>query len=51
MKILCCLNADVVSNVALNLLLPSLAGHDVAIGLSSGLTLMPRWCSISAKVR
>ena len=35
MKILCCLNADVVSNVALNLLLPSLAGHEVTIGLSS----------------
>lgn len=34
MKILCCLNEDVVSNVALNLLLPSLAGHDVRIVVS-----------------
>jgi methionyl-tRNA formyltransferase len=35
MKILCCLNADVVSSVALNLLLPSLAGHDVHVALST----------------
>ena len=35
MKIFCCLNADVVSNVALNLLLPALASHDVRIGLST----------------
>lgn len=35
MRILCCLNADVVSNVALNLLLPSLAPHEVCIGSSS----------------
>jgi methionyl-tRNA formyltransferase len=35
MKILCCVNADVVSNVALNLLLPALDGHDVGVGLSS----------------
>ena len=41
MKILCCLNADVVSNVALNLLLPSLAGHDVTIGLSSRVGAAP----------
>jgi methionyl-tRNA formyltransferase len=34
-KILCCLNADVVSNVALNLLLPSLTAHTVCIGLST----------------
>lgn len=34
-KILCCLNADVVSNVALNLLLPTLATHDVTVGLST----------------
>jgi methionyl-tRNA formyltransferase len=33
-RILCCLNADVVSNVALNLLLPSLASHEVRVGLS-----------------
>jgi len=41
MKILCCLNADVVSNVALNLLLPALAGHDVAVGLSSRVGAAP----------
>jgi methionyl-tRNA formyltransferase len=35
MKILCCVNADVVSNVALNLLLPTLAAHEVCIGLST----------------
>ena len=35
MKILCCLNADVVSNVALNLLLPTFARHDVCVGLST----------------
>jgi methionyl-tRNA formyltransferase len=35
MKILCCLNADVVSNVALNLLLPALTPHEVHVGLTS----------------
>ena len=35
MKILCCLNADVVSNVALNLLLPALAGYEVRVGLTT----------------
>lgn len=35
MRILCCLNADVVSSVALNLLLPSLAGHDVHVAIST----------------
>jgi methionyl-tRNA formyltransferase len=35
MRILCCLNADVVSNVALNLLLPALARHEVRVGLTS----------------
>ena len=35
MKILFCLNADVVSNVAVNLLLPALAHHEVCIGLST----------------
>jgi methionyl-tRNA formyltransferase len=35
MKILCCLNADIVSNVALNLLLPALASHDVRVALSA----------------
>jgi methionyl-tRNA formyltransferase len=35
MKILCCLNADVVSNVALNLLLPALAPHHVHVALST----------------
>jgi methionyl-tRNA formyltransferase len=34
MRILCCLNADVVSNVALNLLLPTLAPHEVHVALS-----------------
>ena len=41
MKILCCLNADVVSNVALNLLLPALAGHEVTVGLSSRVGAAP----------
>jgi methionyl-tRNA formyltransferase len=35
MNILCCLNADVVSSVALNLLLPALAPHDVHVALST----------------
>ena len=35
MKILCCLNADVVSNVALNLLLPALARHEIRVGLTT----------------
>lgn len=35
MKILCCVNADVVSNMALNLLLPTLASHEVSVGLST----------------
>jgi len=35
MKVLCCLNDDVVSNVALNLLLPALEPHQVNVGLSS----------------
>lgn len=34
MRILCCLNRDLVSSVALNLLLPTLAEHDVRIGLT-----------------
>ncbi|HUU32833.1 MAG TPA: formyl transferase [Vicinamibacterales bacterium] len=34
MRILCCLNRDLASNVALNLLLPALARHDVRIGLT-----------------
>ena len=41
MKVLCCVNADVVSNVALNLLLPALDGHDVGIGLSSRVGAAP----------
>ena len=35
MKILCCLNADAVSSVALNLLLPALASHDVHVALTT----------------
>ncbi|HJU24316.1 MAG TPA: formyl transferase [Casimicrobiaceae bacterium] len=35
MKIFCCLNDDVLANVALNLLLPSLSGHEVRVGLSA----------------
>ena len=35
MKILCCVNADVVSNVALNLLLPALAPHEVFVGATT----------------
>jgi methionyl-tRNA formyltransferase len=35
MRILCCVNADVVSSFALNLLLPALAPHEVCVGLST----------------
>jgi methionyl-tRNA formyltransferase len=35
MKILCFLNGDVVSNMALNRLLPALAEHEVCVGLST----------------
>jgi len=34
MRILACLNRDLPSNLALNLLLPTLAGHTVRVGLS-----------------
>lgn len=34
MRILCCVNRDLPSAVALNLLLPALAGHEVRVGLS-----------------
>lgn len=34
MRILCCLNRDLASNFALNLLLPALAGHEVRIALT-----------------
>ena len=42
MKILCCVNADVVSNVALNLLLPALAPHDVRVAMSTRVGSAPR---------
>src|ERR1700722_10483091 len=34
MRILCCLNRDLASNLALNLLLPALAPHTVSVGLT-----------------
>src|SRR5947209_20264127 len=34
MRILCCLNRGLASNIALNLLLPLLDGHDVRVGLT-----------------
>jgi methionyl-tRNA formyltransferase len=34
MRILCCLNRDLASNLALNRLLPTLAGHTVRVGLT-----------------
>jgi len=34
MRILCCLNRDLASNLALNLLLPTLARHTVRVGLT-----------------
>jgi len=34
MRILCCLNRDLASNLALNLLLPALAHHTVRVGLT-----------------
>jgi methionyl-tRNA formyltransferase len=42
MKILCCLNADVVSSVALNLLLPALAPHEVRVALSMRVGAAPK---------
>lgn len=35
MRILCCLNRDLASNLALNLLLPTLARHTVRVGLTA----------------
>src|SRR5215207_675434 len=35
MKILCCLNADAVSSVALNMLLPTLDPHDVQVAVTT----------------
>ena len=34
MRILCCLNRDLASNLALNLMLPALARHTVSVGLT-----------------
>ena len=34
MRILCCLNRDIASSVALNLLLPAFAEHQVRVGLT-----------------
>lgn len=34
MRILCCLNRDLASNIALNLLLPTFARHEVRVGLT-----------------
>ncbi len=34
MRILCCLNRDIASSVALNLLLPAFAKHHVRVGLT-----------------
>jgi methionyl-tRNA formyltransferase len=34
LRILCCLNRDLASNVALNLLLPTLAAHEALVGLT-----------------
>src|SRR6186997_1117234 len=34
MRILCCLNRDLASSIALNLLLPTFARHDVLVGLT-----------------
>jgi methionyl-tRNA formyltransferase len=43
MRILLCLNRDLFSNVALNLLLPSLEGHDVALAFSQGVGKPGPW--------
>lgn len=41
MRVLCCLNRDLASNVALNLLLPHLAGHEVRVGLTERVGAAP----------
>ncbi len=41
MRILCCLNRDLASNVALNLLLPALASHEVRVGLTERVGAAP----------
>lgn len=40
-RILCCLNRDLASNLALNLLLPSLARHEVRVGLTESVGKTP----------
>ncbi len=42
MRILCCLNRDLASNSALNLLLPTLARHQVRIGLTERVGAPPQ---------
>jgi methionyl-tRNA formyltransferase len=41
MRILCCLNRDLASNLALNLLLPTLARHTVRVGLTEQVGRIP----------
>ncbi|HMD72586.1 MAG TPA: formyltransferase family protein [Steroidobacteraceae bacterium] len=41
MRILCCLNRDLASSVALNLLLPTLASHEVRVGLTERVGAAP----------
>jgi methionyl-tRNA formyltransferase len=43
MRILLCLNRDLFSNVALNLLLPALAGHEVELAFSQGVGRPGPW--------
>jgi methionyl-tRNA formyltransferase len=45
MRILLCLNRDLFSNVALNLLMPSLEGHDVELAFSQGVGKPGLWLS------
>ncbi|MET0444894.1 MAG: formyl transferase [Pseudorhodoplanes sp.] len=45
MRILLCLNRDLFSNVALNLLMPALAGHDVELAFSQGVGKPGPWLS------
>jgi methionyl-tRNA formyltransferase len=41
MRILCCLNRDLASSIALNLLLPTFARHDVLLGLTERVGSVP----------
>jgi methionyl-tRNA formyltransferase len=45
MRILCCLNRDIASNIALNLLLPAFAKHRVRVGLTERVGTTPSFAA------